>query len=160
MFSTQQLKDYMQETRVSKETWAFCLGTLLLVLIIAAVAWSEYQANHIGTWIAICAGGFVFCFIGFTCAGKGARANPQSRHQFAEGELCLREFYFNGYWFQPYEQNTACGGKQFRLSSTPQISPDREAAVIRYLIHEGLGEKMWPQISSRIEEEANWAFFA
>jgi hypothetical protein len=40
------------------------------------------------------------------------------------------------------------------------MSPDREAAVIRYLINEGLSETMWPQISRRIEEEANWAFFA
>ncbi len=40
------------------------------------------------------------------------------------------------------------------------MSPEREAAFIRYLIAEGLSETLWPQISRRIEEEANWAFFA
>jgi len=152
----------MQKTRDNNEMWAFCLWTWLLISIITAVVWSEYKANHFGTWIALCAGGFVFWFIGFALAGKGAPANTQPRHEFAEGsgELCLREFYLNGYWFQPYEQKTSSGRKQFRLSSTPQISPDREAAVIRCLINEGLSREMWPQISSRIEEEANWAFFA
>jgi hypothetical protein len=152
----------MQERRHSNEMWAICVWTLLLIFIIAAVVWSEYKSNHIGTWIALCAGGFVFWFIGLALAGKRAPANTQPRHELAEGsgDLCLREFYLNGCWFQPYEQGTSIGRKQFRLSSTPQISPDREAAVIRYLINEGLSGKMWPQTSSRIEKEANWAFFA
>jgi hypothetical protein len=104
----------------------------------------------------------VYSFLGFIFAGKGALAKPQLTYEFAErsGELCFREFHFNGYWLQPYEQTTSSDRKQFRLSSTPQISPDREAAVIRYLIHEGLSDKIWPGISRRIEEEAAWAFFA
>jgi hypothetical protein len=40
------------------------------------------------------------------------------------------------------------------------MEPEREAALIRYLINEGLSEQIWPQISRRIEEEATWAFFA
>jgi hypothetical protein len=28
-----------------------------------------------------------------------------------------------------------------------------------YLINEGISEKMWPPISRRVEEEANWVFF-
>jgi hypothetical protein len=75
-------------------------------------------------------------------------------------ELCLKDFYLNGYFFEPYEQASSSGRKQFRLSSTPAMSPEREAAFIRYLIAEGLSETLWPQISRRIEEEANWAFFA
>ncbi len=151
----------MQKTRVSNEMRIFCLWTLTL-FVIGAIVWSEYQANCIGTWIAICVGGCVFWFIGFVLAGKGPLANTRLRHEFVagSGELCPREFYFNGYWFQPYEQQTSTGRKQFRLSSTPQISPGREAAVIRYLINEGLSERMWPEISTRIEEEATWAFFA
>jgi hypothetical protein len=151
----------MQEAPVSNEMRIFRLWTFPL-FVIGAIVWSEYQANHIGTWVAICAGGFVYSFIGFTSAGKGALAKPQLTYEFAErsGELCFREFYFNGYWFQPYEQTTSSDRKQFRLSSTPQISPDREAAVIRYLIHERLSDKIWPGISRRIEEEAAWAFFA
>jgi hypothetical protein len=152
----------MDKTRDSNEMWAFCLWTLLPIFIIVAVAWSEHKTNHIVTWIALCAGGFMFWLIGFAFAGKGAPANTQLRHKFPEGsgELCLREFYLNGRFFQPVEQETSNGRKLFRLSSTTPLSSDCEAAVIRYLINEGLSEKMWPEISRRIEEEANWAFFA
>jgi len=97
----------MQETRVSNEMWTFCLRTLLLILIIAAVVWSEYHANQVATWLAICVGGCVLWFLGFALAGKGALANRRLRQEFVagSGELCPREFYFNGSWFQPYEQH-------------------------------------------------------
>ena len=148
----------MQETRESNRIWAMYVWTLLLIVIVAAVVWSEYRAYHFGTWIALCTGGFLFWFIGSVLAERGT----QPKHEFAEGtkDLCLRAFYLNGYFFQPYEQGTSSGRKRFRLLSTPPISPEREAAIIRYLINEGLSEKMWSQISRRIEEEADWAFFA
>jgi len=40
------------------------------------------------------------------------------------------------------------------------ISEDVEAALIRYLISEGLSETLWRQISDRIEAESHWAFLA
>lgn len=40
------------------------------------------------------------------------------------------------------------------------VNPDQEAAIIRYLVHEGLIDDMWPQSSKKIQEEANWAFFS
>jgi len=119
----------MQEAPVSNEMRIFRLWTFPL-FVIGAIVRSEYQANHIGTWIAICAGGFEYSFIGFTFAGKGALAKPQLTYKFAERsrELCFREFYSTGYWFQPYGQTTSIDRKQFRSSSTPQISPDRDWA--------------------------------
>jgi hypothetical protein len=36
---------------------------------------------------------------------------------------------------------------------------EREAAFIRYLIHEGFIEKTWPRLKAKIQEEADWAFF-
>jgi hypothetical protein len=145
----------MQKTRESNGSGALYLGTLLLIVNDSVVVWSEYETYHLGTWIVLCAGGFVFWFIGFA-----STRHVKSELAGRSGELCLKEFYLNGYFFQPVEQETSNGRKQFRLLSTPQVSPEREAAFIRHLINEGLSEKMWPQISRRIEEEANWAFFA
>ena len=152
----------MQKTRDIRGTWALYLGTKLLIVIVAATLWSEYKSYHLAAWIILCAGGFLFWFIGFVWSGHGASGHPRVKSELPGGfrELCLAEFYLNGCFFRPYEQETLGGRKQFRLSSTTQMSPDREAAVIRYLINEGLSEKMWPQINKRIEEEANWAFFA
>ena len=152
----------MQKTRESNGIWALYLGALLLIVIVSVVVWSEYKTYHLGNWTVLCAGGFVFWFIGFASTRHDPSAGSQVKTELAGSskELCLKEFYLNGNIFQPYEQETLSGRKQFRLSSTPQMSPDREAAVIRYLINEGLSEGMWPQMSRRIEEEANWAFFA
>jgi hypothetical protein len=70
----------------------------------------------------------------------------------------LGKFRLNGYLFEAYEQGADNGVRQFRLISSPSVNPAREAAFIRYLVHEGLIESMWPEMSRQIEEEANWAF--
>jgi len=152
----------MQKTRDIRGTWALYLGTMLLIVIVAATLWSEYKACHLGAWIILCAGGFLFWFIGFAWSGHGASAYPRVKSELpgSSRELCLKDFYLNGSLFQPYEQESSSGRKQFHLSSTPAMSPEHEAAFIRYLIAEGLSETLWPQISRRIEEEADWAFFA
>ena len=74
--------------------------------------------------------------------------------------ICLGAFHLNGYSFEAYERETDYGGRQFRLRSYPSVNPDQEAAIIRYLVHEGLIDDMWPQSSKKIQEEANWAFFS
>jgi hypothetical protein len=150
----------MEETRVSKGIIALSLWTALLAVIVVLVVWTEYKSDHIGTWIALCAGGFVFWSVGLILFGPSAPVGKQRECAGTEEQSGLREFYLNGYFFQPYEQETTPGQRQFRLLSMPKISPDKEAAIIRYLINEGLSETFWPQISRRIEEEASWAFFA
>jgi hypothetical protein len=149
----------MRKKRESNGSGALYLGTL--IAIVSVVLWSEYKSYYLGTWISLSAGAFVLCFIGISSTKYLASAGPQVKSDLAGSsrELCLEKFYLNGYLFQPVEQETSNGRKQFRLSSTPPLNPDHEAAVIRYLINEGLSEKMWPPISRRIEEEANWAFF-
>ncbi len=149
----------MQKTQESNRSGALYLGTL--IVIVSVVLWSEYKSYYFGTWIALCAGGSMLWFIGFASTKHLASAGPLMKSELAGNsrDLCLEKFYLNGYFFQPVEQETSNGRKQFRLSSTPPLNPDHEAAVIRYLINEGLSEKMWPPISRRIEEEANWAFF-
>jgi hypothetical protein len=39
------------------------------------------------------------------------------------------------------------------------LTPEREAAFIRYIVNEGLIENIWRETSKKIEEEAKWAFF-
>ena len=74
--------------------------------------------------------------------------------------MYLGKFQLNGYLFEAYERQGNNGGKEFRLVSSPSVSPAREAAFIRYIIQEGLIENLWPQMSKQIEEDANWAFLS
>jgi hypothetical protein len=64
----------------------------------------------------------------------------------------------NGYFFEAYERDGENGGKQFRLLSSPKLDSEGEAACIRYLVNEGLVDELWPQMSQKIKEEADWAF--
>jgi hypothetical protein len=73
---------------------------------------------------------------------------------FANARLDL-----NGYSLRAYECETARDGKQFRLVSIPGVAPQKEAAVIRYIVNEGLIENILQGMSKEIEEEAGWAFF-
>jgi hypothetical protein len=70
----------------------------------------------------------------------------------------LGKFRLNGYVFEAYEQEANNGARRFRLLSSPSVDPMREAAFIRYMVHEELTEVMWPTMSRQIEEEAKWAF--
>jgi hypothetical protein len=44
------------------------------------------------------------------------------------------------------------------LSAFPSITCEQEAALIRYLVNEGLVENLVQGLSKRIEGETNWAF--
>ena len=70
----------------------------------------------------------------------------------------LGEFRLNGYFFEAYEREEENGVKRFRLLASPVMDSAREAACIRYLVNEGLIEELWPKMSQRIKEEADWAF--
>lgn len=151
----------MRKVRQTNGIGVLYFEAFLLVAIVSLVVWSEYSSNHTMAWIILSAAGFLFWLIEFVFIGRGAPADPCAQSRIgSSSESCFAKFYLNGYFFQPYEQQTLGGGKQFRLLATPQMSPEREAAIIRYLITEGLTEKMWPRMNRRIEEEANWAFFA
>ena len=64
----------------------------------------------------------------------------------------------NGCYFEAYEEENG-DGKRFRLKSSPPLSPEREAGLIRYLIYEGIIEQRWPLLNGKIQEEAGWAFW-
>jgi hypothetical protein len=64
----------------------------------------------------------------------------------------------NGYYLVAYERETPDGKKLFRLASSRTLTPEREAALIRYLALEGFLGSLWPEMKERLQEEAEWAF--
>ena len=64
----------------------------------------------------------------------------------------------NGYYLVAYERETPDGRKQFRLASWRTLTPEREAAFIRYLALEGFLGSLWPEMKDRLQEETEWAF--
>jgi len=66
----------------------------------------------------------------------------------------------NGYYLVAYERETPDGRKQFRLASARTLTPEREAALIRYLTLEGFLASRWPEMKERLQEETEWAFLA
>lgn len=152
----------MRETRCASGIWVLCFGLWIVAIVFAAVIWSLYKSYDFAALLALCAGGFLFWLIRFILIRRNEPVKMRQQCELAgySRELCLEGFYLNGRFFQPYEEAISIGRKKFRLLSRPPMEPERESALIRYLINEGLSEQMWPQISRRIEEEATWAFFA
>ena len=70
----------------------------------------------------------------------------------------LGRFKLNNYSLEAYERVANDGRTEFRLVASPFIDSAKEAAVVRYMVNEGLIENLWPQMSKQIEEDANWAF--
>jgi hypothetical protein len=106
----------------------------------------------------VCGG--VTCLSGLLVTGMDAIRMPVARNESAliSRRSYLGKFRLNGYLFEAYEEGAENGVKEFRSISSPSVNPAREAAFIRYMVQEGLIEDMWPEMSRRIEEEANWAF--
>ena len=84
--------------------------------------------------------------------GFGPRGSQQHRRNF------LGRFRLNCYTFEAYEQNGLHGNRELHLVSFRKIGCEQEAALIRYLVNEGLIEELWPQMSRKIMDETGWAF--
>ena len=120
----------------------------------------------LGLWLPwlIYLAGFTLLVAGFFLAWKdlsrvGNLPKEPMPDQPEPEVFYLGSFDLNGYSFKAYERGTANGGRQFRLISFPPLTPEREAAFIRYIVNEGLIENIWPETSKKLQEEANWAFF-
>jgi len=70
----------------------------------------------------------------------------------------LGSVLLNGYYLLAYEREASDGRKQFRLASSRTLTPEREAALIRYLALEGFLGSLWPEMKERLQEETEWAF--
>jgi hypothetical protein len=70
----------------------------------------------------------------------------------------LGSVQLNSYYLVAYERESPDGRKQFHLASTRPLTPEREAALIRYLALEGFLGSFWPEMKERLQEETEWAF--
>lgn len=139
------------------------LGIALAEAGAALVGCGEWDVLRTGTpWFfyvtgfLVSAAGMVLIWkkpLGAMIVGRGEDPGEETAKCKSLGRIDL-----NGLCFEAYEKGSDDGSKRFRLQSFPPVSPEREAALIRYLIHEGFIEKRWPRLSGRINQEAGWAF--
>ena len=115
-------------------------------------------------WLSatLCIGAILLCIFGGSLLWLEGSAQPASCAEttapFA-GEY-LGEVYLNGYCLAAYECEASSTCKQFRLICSPPMAPVKEAALVRYMVREGLIAELWPKLSQQIEDETSWAFFA
>jgi len=147
----------MRELRVGDSAWQLYASVLFNGLVMALICSGALDAVTLWIRVLIYLNAFVLCLGGLYLILK----EPFRKALLDESKsICLGAFHLNGHSFEAYERETDYGGRQFRLRSYPSVNPDQEAAIIRYLVHEGLIDDMWPQSSKKIQEEANWAFFS
>jgi len=155
----------MGKTQNASSPWHLLSGIFIAYLGFLLIGCGEWNLLSIGSPLFFYAGGFLMCALGMLFIWKEPLKaliieDEEAPNQMSsEGKTFLGTIKLNDYYFEAYEEETAEGGRRFRLSSFPTTGPEREAGFIRYLIYEGFVEKRWPRLSQKIEEEASWAFF-
>jgi hypothetical protein len=124
--------------------FALTLGFVLFCLLV------DFPAD-----VAFGFGGIVLCIIGIGLFWEAMRDDGPPVELDGSEIGCIQ---LNGFDLVAYERETQDGKKQFRLASSCRLSPEREAALIRYLSAEGFLVSLWPGMKERIQEEAGWAF--
>jgi hypothetical protein len=150
----------MQKNRKGDATWELCVGSILAVSGIVLIAVTRWKALDFWSSTTVYVASSIACLGGLVLIWKDmveAAVFPYESLLRSDGKF-LGRFRLNGYYFGAYEREEKNGTKKFRLVSWPMVSPEREAACIRYMVNEGLIEDWWPQLSKRIKEEADWAF--
>ena len=140
--------------------WPLYAGVLFACVVMLLTLLGALDAGKIWIRILIYLAAFILCLGGVFLIGKASKVALQDEATIAAESACLRTFHLNVRSFAAYQKETGHGGKQFRLLSYPSVDPEQEAAIIRYMVREGLIEEMWPQLSQKIQDEANWAFFS
>jgi hypothetical protein len=151
------------KARRAQAAWPICVGVVVAYLGIALIGSGGWYSLGLWPRWPICLAGFTLLVAGFFLAWKdlsrvGNLPKEPMPDQPEPEVFYLGSFDLNGYSFKAYERGTANGGRQFRLISFPPLTPEREAAFIRYIVNEGLIENIWPETSKKLQEEANWAF--
>jgi hypothetical protein len=152
----------MQDTKKRDSVWHLYAGVFIADLGMLVIAFGGWDALKAQTRILVYVGGSLLFLGGLLLMWIDANRFAAVRHAPALGAsgMYLGEFQLNGYLFEAYERKGNNGAKEFRLASSPGVSPAQEAAFIRYLVREGLIENLWPQMSKQIEDDANWAFLS
>jgi hypothetical protein len=131
-------------------------GFLLLTsgfVLVGLLNWESSPSLPVN--LALGLAGITLCMCGFRLL-LVATADDGLRVKVDGTELgCLQ---LNGYYLVAYEREAPDGRKQFRLASASALTPEREAALIRYLALEGFLGSLWPEMKERLQEETEWAF--
>jgi hypothetical protein len=150
----------MQKVLQKQPGWLLGVDILLAGLGVALCGFAQWNGPQFSTWWLIYLSGSFLFIGGLFLIWNGPWCAPVKQGPTPEADgVCLGKFNLNGYTFKAYERETVDGSRQFRLSAFPSITRDQEAAVIRYLVNEGLVDNLVEGLSKRIEEEANWAFY-
>jgi len=122
-------------------------------VLIGILNWES--SSNLAVNLAVGLAGLAICIVGFRLL-LIATADDGSSIQVDGTELgCVQ---LNGYYLVAYERETPEGRTQFRLASSRTLTPEREAALIRYLALEGFLVSLWPEMKERLQQEAEWAF--
>jgi hypothetical protein len=122
--------------------WPLYAGVLFAFVVMVLALLGALDAVKIWIRILIYLAAFILCHGAVFLIGKASltKAVLQDEATIAAKSACLGTFDLNGHSFAAYEKETGYGGRQFRLLSYPSVDPEQEAAIIRYMVREGLIE--------------------
>ena len=147
---------------LKEEAWVICAGILLVCFGMALIGFGRWSNLEISPGWPIYLAGSIFCLGGLFYLGwkdPSVESDCGEPPQPGLKNIYLGSLDLNGYSLRAYECETDLDGTRFRLVSNPAVSPQQEAALIRYIVNEGLIEKISRGMNKKIEEEAGWAFF-
>ena len=149
------------DTKQKDWVWHLLTGVLIADSGILLIGFGGWDSLDLDSQILICASVSILLIGGlFLISIDAIRQGALRPRPILESKgIYLGRFELNDHYFEAYERQGDNGRKEFRLVSSPPVSPEQEAAFVRYIIHEGLIENLWPKTSKQIEEEASWAFF-
>jgi hypothetical protein len=144
--------------RRRESPWQFILGVILADLSVILIGVGGWDAVNFDNRMLIYAIGSALLLSGLGLVVSDTIRLSRSQPIMTSKGMYLGRFSLNGYLLEAYERETSDGRKEFRLLSTPAVRIAQEAAFVRYIVNEGLVGDWWPELSKRIQEEADWAF--
>ena len=149
----------MKEANRKNSATYMLMGVVIANLGMLLIALGEWNSLNGETRILHYVGGSILFLSGLILIWTDARLTVSRNEPLIKPKRSdLGKFRLNGYVFEAYEQGAGNGARKFRLLSSPSVDPAREAALIRYMVHEGLTEVLSPKMRRQIEKEAKWAF--
>jgi hypothetical protein len=142
---------------LGEEAWGICASILLVCLGIALIGYGRWQNLDISNGWPVYPAGSIFCLAGMHYLGSEDPSREPAYNkdpQLGSKYVCLGRLALNGHSIRAYEIETDQGNKRFRLVSIPAVTHEKEAALIRYIVNEGLMENISQGMSEKIEEEA------
>jgi hypothetical protein len=135
--------------------WHICIGMLILVSGLIPFGLTASSDLPVPARIIAFEIGLILYMIG---ANLLLTAPLDDELNFQISGARLGRVKLNGRWLVAYEQEDPCGRRRFRLAASTWLSSEKEAALVRYLVLEEFIVSLWADKSTRIQQEASWAF--